>query len=129
MATPAQMVPEKGRDGRMKKLLFNLKWRWYSAISNGFKAVEYREIKPHWTSRIRNALGGQLPKNGGNAIFPTHLLAVFRLGYGRPSNFNSSSPDIVRRVMYIDIGPCPYAGWNGDYYRIHFEREDYRNEA
>lgn len=109
--------------------MFNLQWQWYTQIANREKAVEYRVIKPHWTSRIRNALGGQLPVKGGEAVYPHNLLAVFRLGYSKPSKYNSSSPDIVRRVMYIDIGPCPYAGWTGDYYRIHFERENYRNDA
>lgn len=110
----------------MKRIMFNLLWQWYTQIANREKSVEYRVIKPYWTSRLRNALGGQLPVKGGKEIWPTDLLAVFRLGYG---GYNCAYPDIVRRVMYIDIGPCPYAGWTGDYYRIHFEREDYRNEA
>lgn len=113
----------------MKRIMFNLQGQWYTQIANREKAVEYRAIQPYWTSRIRNALGGQLPVKDGEAVYPQNLLAVFRLGYSRPSKYDSSAPDIVRRVKCVDIGPCPYAGWEGDYYRIHFELEDYRNEA
>lgn len=32
--------------------------------------------------------------------------------------------DVIRtEITKIDIGPCPYAGWDGDYYRVHFRLE------
>lgn len=108
----------------MRRIFFNLDWQWYDLIRRGEKVVEYREIKPHWTVRLRNTLGGRLPTPNKVAVFPTNLVAVFRNGYGRPSQHDSSTPDIVRRVNYVDIGPCPYEGWGGNYYRIHFEKDD-----
>lgn len=100
----------------MKRIIFNLKYPWYAEIANGMKAVEYREVKPYWTKRMKNLLGDVPTKE--RTIWPSNLLAVFRCGYGRMHR------DIVRRVMWIDVGACPYNGWDGEYYRINFERED-----
>ena len=33
-------------------LIFPLKKEWYEKIKSGEKKVEYREIKPYWTSRL-----------------------------------------------------------------------------
>lgn len=38
-------------------LVFNLKKEWFDKIKNGEKTHEYREVKPHWTTRIRNHFG------------------------------------------------------------------------
>ena len=37
-------------------LIFTLKKEWYEKIRRGEKTVEYRELKPYWTSRIRHEL-------------------------------------------------------------------------
>ena len=29
----------------------------------------------------------------------------------------------MKRVIF-NIGPCPYDGWDGEYFRIYFEKED-----
>ena len=39
-------------------LVFPLKKEWYEKIKSGEKTVEYREIKPYWTKRLQNELGG-----------------------------------------------------------------------
>lgn len=36
------------------RLNLTLKVQWYNLIESGIKKEEYREIKPHWTSRIWN---------------------------------------------------------------------------
>ena len=36
-------------------LTFPLKKEWYDKIKSGEKTVEYREVKPYWTKRFRNA--------------------------------------------------------------------------
>ena len=36
-------------------LVFNLKKEWFEKIKSGKKTIEYREVKPYWTSRLRNA--------------------------------------------------------------------------
>lgn len=110
----------------MKRIIFNLKKVWYDKIASGEKTVEYREFKYYWQNRFERLgifygghgsrgkykwiVGPQPDEIGG-------LLAVFRLGYSR------KYPDIVRRITKIDIGPCPYEGWDGEYFRIFFEKE------
>lgn len=37
---------------KSKVLCLPLKKEWYNMIESGIKKEEYREIKPHWTSRI-----------------------------------------------------------------------------
>ena len=84
----------------MKVIHLVLKGVWFDMMVSGMKDVEYREIKPHWI---------RLLWSNRNTI--TH--AKFSRGYTKKS--------ITRKVRSIDIGPCPYAGWAGDYYRIHME--------
>lgn len=36
-------------------LNFILKKNWYEKIKSGEKTIEYREVKPYWTERFRNA--------------------------------------------------------------------------
>lgn len=36
----------------MKTLHYNLKKKWFDMILSGEKKEEYREIKPHWISRL-----------------------------------------------------------------------------
>ena len=33
-------------------LIFPLKKQWYEKIKSGEKTIEYREVKPYWTSRL-----------------------------------------------------------------------------
>ena len=35
-------------------LIFTLKKEWYEKIRRGEKTVEYREVKPYWTKRLKN---------------------------------------------------------------------------
>lgn len=35
-------------------LIFILKGCWYDKIASGEKKIEYREVKPYWTKRIKN---------------------------------------------------------------------------
>lgn len=83
-------------------LILNMKREWFARIWNGDKTVEYREVKPYWTRRIGNWVGKE-----------TRFIEM-RLGYLK------NGPVMLLQVGHTDIGPCPYDGWNGDYYRIHF---------
>lgn len=95
----------------MKRIIFNLKREWYDKIASGEKTVEYRRNCRYWDVRLRKVM-----MHTRGLILPhKDFVAVFRLGYSR------KHPNIVRRITMIDIGPCPYPGWNGDYFRIHFE--------
>lgn len=78
---------------------FILKRHWHSETRAGRKDIEYRAITPYWTARL---------------IKPGHRIthAVFSCGYTARGRF-------TRPVTLIDIGPCPYPGWTGDFYRVH----------
>lgn len=92
------------------KLFFNLKKVWYDKIASGEKTIEYREIKPYWQKRLQEAM---FQYNDGISL--KDWTVTFRLGY------STKYPDIVKHVTKIDVGPCPYEGWDGNYIRIHFE--------
>lgn len=81
-------------------LVLNLRRHWYAEVAEGRKTVEYRALGRYWRSRLEK-LG---PGSG----------IVFRLGY-----YDRSS-DLPATVEGIDVGPCPYEGWSGDFYRIRF---------
>lgn len=73
--------------------------KWFDTIRYGNKRVEYRQIKPRWTTQIWEKRD-------------TLKTVVLHRGY---------TANVIRAAIYdIDIGPCPYPGWSGDYYRVHF---------
>jgi hypothetical protein len=76
---------------------FVLKSHWHAEMRAGRKDVEYRAVTPYWMKRLT-----------GRRI--TH--ATFSRGYTRAGRF-------TRPVTSIDVGPCPYPGWVGSYYRVH----------
>ena len=98
----------------MKKICFNLKGEWYRRIASGDpepetgkpKLIEYRKPSAFWWSRVRPFYRYGMPDD---------LYAVFRYGYG------NAKPLLIRRIVGIDIGPCPYKGWRGNFIRFHFE--------
>lgn len=81
-------------------LVLNLKGHWYAEVAEGRKTVEYRALGRYWQSRL-----GKL--RPGSEI-------AFRRGY-----YDRAS-DLAATVEGIDVGPCPYEGWSGDFYRIRF---------
>ena len=114
----------------MKRIIFNLKREWYDKIASGEKTVEYRLAAPYWGKRLCYKLSvfcgwfnPYAPKTSPQCFRPEDWFAVFRLGYSRKHH------DIVRRIVKIDIGPCPYDGWDGEYFRIHFEPNSVRSSG
>ena len=81
-------------------LVLNLYRHWHAEIAEGRKTVEYRAVSPYWRSRLERLKPGDRIR--------------FRLGY------SDRASDIEATVDGIDIGPCPYPGWDGDFYRIRF---------
>ena len=74
---------------------------WFDQALHGDKRVEYRQIKPRWTKQIWDKRD-------------TLKTVVLHRGY---------TNNVIRaEITLIDIGPCPYQGWEDDYYRIHFAR-------
>lgn len=78
-----------------------LTYHWCDETEQGRKDIEYREMTPHWEKLIWER----------RKRIPT---VRFVRGY--------TSTMMVCPVIKIDVGRCPYPGWDGDYYRIHFEQ-------
>jgi len=68
---------EKERNTKM--LILPIKKKWFDMILSGEKKEEYRDIKPYYETRFRNAWKGSLI--GGNA----NREIMFRNGYSRKS--------------------------------------------
>ena len=84
----------------MKILHLVLTHHWYNEVTSGHKYIEYRQQSPHWKKLIWDKKEEL-----------THVR--FAKGY--------SKEQILRKIKKIDIGTCPYEGWDEDYYRIEFE--------
>ncbi len=72
---------------------------WFDRVASGEKVIEYRQICPHWKGRLEGR---------------TYKTVTFQRGY-------SAKARIIREFFQVDVGPCPYTGWDGEYYRIHFK--------
>ena len=98
-----------------------LDYEWFDKIQCGKKTVEYRRICPFWATRIFAHhfvdlyLMGE-DKGKAATDYPTQLKKQY-IRFHRAY----TSTVIVARITKVDIGPCPYQGWDGDFYRIHFE--------
>lgn len=73
---------------------------WFDEIVHGDKRIEYRSMSPQWIKQIWNHRG-------------TLRHVIFHRGY--------TSEKSIRKITKINIGPCPYDGWNGEYIMIYFE--------
>ena len=91
------VAKRKGRNVDPVVVHFVLKRHWHAEMLAGRKDIEYRAITPYWTARLTRRP-------------VTH--AAFSRGYTARGRF-------IRPVTLIDIGPCPYPGWTGDFYRVH----------
>ena len=99
-------------------LIFNLKKCWFDKIRSGEKKIEFREIKPFWTSRLRNE--GCLPKDGKSFVWESDkksvlpILCLFRNGYTRRA--------ISARITKVEIvdGRTTDLAVNAPVYAIHF---------
>lgn len=85
-------------------LVLPLTRAWFAKIWNGEKRTEYRAVKPYWTKRI----GAWIDDNAPRFI-------LFQIGYSK------DGPRLLVQTTGVDVGPCPYPGWSGGYYRIRFE--------
>ena len=74
---------------------------WYDEIDAGRKLTEYRAMSDHW----KRLIWGRRDKI-------THVR--FQRG------FKKNPPKMTYEVSEIDVGKCPYEGWDDDYFRIHF---------
>lgn len=92
-----------------KALILPIKGEWFGKIDRREKSEEYREIKPYWTKRLRNA--GMLDAEGK----PTGKLgeAILSCGY-RPEN-----PRMwIRYVLRIGEGRPEWGAEPGKLYYV-----------
>ena len=92
------------RSDKLKPLVLHLvlTHHWYEEIIAGRKWCEYRKLCPHWKRLIED-----------RADRITHVR--FQRG------FKKNPPKITFEVECIDIGDCPYDGWDDEYYRVFFK--------
>ncbi len=100
LITRAGKLSQKSKAKTRDTLHLMLYTAWYNAVLSGEKHVEYRRITQRWTTQIWDR----------RASLKT---VIFHRGY--------TATTICGDIVKIDIGPCPYNGWEGDYYRIWFE--------
>ena len=96
--TPATPKPVVASNGVVLQLI--LTFKWFDLMLAGKKDVEYRMPNCLWTRKIWNRR---------KSI--THI--IFHRGY--------TAATLARKVIMIDMGTCPYDGWDGPYIRIHLE--------
>lgn len=94
-----------------ERIILNLKREWFEKIRSGEKRIEYRKVGPYWIGRFcRPVMRGRGVNNGYEVRkFKTVEL---RCGYRKKDA-------LVFEIANIDVGSCPYDGWDGNYFRIH----------
>lgn len=115
----------------MKILKLTIKKTWYDKIASGFKKEEYREIKPHWFSRLVKDRKEVLEQychdvdlvcdsiKRSEIIRSTITLenydaVEFKNGYAK------SAPTILVECLGIEMG-IPRREWFGSFHRdLHF---------
>lgn len=85
-------------------LILPLKRMWFAKIWNGEKRTEYRAVKPYWTKRIGAWIDDNTPR-----------FIMFQIGYAK------DGLRLLVQTTGVDVGPCPYQGWRGDFYRLKFK--------
>ena len=83
---------------------------WYDETASGTKRIEYRVMtKKNDDGTVRQSKWARL-------IWAQRDLT-------KTVTFSRAMTKTTQRfaVVKIDIGPCPIPGWDGDFYRVHFE--------
>lgn len=62
-------------------LTLPIKKKWFDMIKSGEKKEEYREIKPYWTERFRNALYDLTMTSYFGSIVYAQGTLIFKNGY------------------------------------------------
>ena len=72
----------------------------YEKLKLASEWIEYRKMTPHWGRHL------WAKRDEINQV-------RFKKGYTKDG--------MVKNVLLIDIGHCPYDGWDSSYYRIHIK--------
>ena len=81
----------------MKDLHLVLTHHWFNEIYEGRKLIEYRTLNSYWRKRILDKFFDRV---------------IFHKGY--------TNEVVVAEISEVDIGECPYDGYDGKHIRIHF---------
>ena len=81
----------------------SLKRKWFAKIWNGEKSIEYRRVTPKYR-KLATWIGER------RGVFMMFYIGMMATG-----------PRLLVEVKKIDVGKCPIEGFDGDYYRIHFD--------
>jgi len=81
----------------------SLKRKWFAKIWNGEKTIEYRRVTPKYR-KLATWIGE------ARGVFMMFYIGMMKTG-----------PRMLVQVSKIDVGPCPLEGFDGEYYRIHFD--------
>lgn len=87
-------------------LIFPLKKEWYDKIKNGEKKIEYREVKPYWTSRLSKVFDMDGSMDVGDSIDSSHFPrpCVLQLGYNPKTCLSAVIPKIeIVNGKYTDL--------------------------
>lgn len=96
-------------------LTFNLKKVWYEKISSGEKTVEFREVKPFWTTRLgRNNCLPELNKPWVNDSAKNEIKCNLVLGYTK----NKMSA-FISKIEYLPSGKDTDLAIDKPVYAIH----------
>lgn len=103
-------------------LTFNLKKQWFEKIANGEKTIEFREVKPFWTTRLlhNNCLPesnkpwiyDNIQRDVEGIVLPVECDLV--LGYTK----NKMSA-IVSKIEYLESGKDTDLAIDKPVYAIH----------
>lgn len=71
----------------MSVLKLTIKRKFFDAILDGSKRIEYRDVKPHWSRQIEKSVGlTLLPGIGQDALVGQHIsMLCLTAGYRRGS--------------------------------------------
>lgn len=94
-------------------MTFNFKKEWFEKIARNEKIIEYREVKPYWTKRLKWLLDN-MEKNDGSSYIGSCL---FVLGYTKKKILAS-----VTKIEIVD-GKDTDLHIDKPVYAIHFELE------
>lgn len=91
-----------------------LAYKWYDMIEAGEKVVEYRAMSDHWRKRLElgRLEAGGISRRSGKKRGRGYTHVRFARGYTARTQ--------IFGIRKIDVGSCPYDGWDGDFFRILF---------
>lgn len=102
-------------------LIFPLKKEWYEKIKSGEKTVEYREVKPYWSTRIADYLSrSPYPLI---ATGESDRVCFFQLGYKPETRLKAT----IFKIEVLD-GKNTDLKIDKPVYAIYFRLEELKNE-